>query len=67
MGIIVGNGHGKSIRDKAVCSLRSTNNFGKNTNPSVLQPAMGKWLSKPVKLCLKLDLVSYLALVRWVG
>ena len=60
------------ILDETDCISDSTNTFGKGMNPIILPPAMSDRLSssalmrqkensefKPVKLRLKIDLVSY--------
>ena len=62
------------ILDETNCISHSTNTLGKGMNPIILSPSMGKYLqpwwvneskkkktlnSKPVKLHLKIDLVSY--------
>ena len=45
------------ILDETDCISHSTNTLGNGMNPIILPPAMFKF--KPVKLCLKIDLVSY--------
>ena len=44
MVIVVGNGHGAwvQILDETDCSSHSTNTLGKDMNPIILPPAMGK-------------------------
>ncbi len=55
------------ILDETDCVSHSTNTLGKGMNPIILPAAMVRQLVeekensefKPVKLCLKIDLVSY--------
>ena len=44
MVIFAGNGHGEpsSNLNKAVCISHTANTLGKNMNPTILLPAMGK-------------------------